>query len=64
MRRERSFAFFIGLKLGGIDKEPRSIWAHEMEKLWFKRMLNEREKLWFTRMLNENLISTGKMTSE
>ena len=23
------------------DKEPRSIWAYEREKLWFNRMLNE-----------------------
>ena len=34
------------------DKEPRSIWAYE------------REKLWFNRMLNENFDEHWKMTSE
>ena len=46
------FVSFIGLTMSETDKEPRSIWAYE------------REKLWFNRMLNENFDEHWKMTSE
>ena len=33
-------ASFIGLTMGEINREPRSIWAYERGELWFNRMLN------------------------
>lgn len=33
-------ASFIGLTMGEINSESRSIWAYERGELWFNRMLN------------------------
>ena len=54
------FVSFIGLTMSETDKEPRSIWAYEREKLWFNRMLNENfDEHWKNDFRNDSKYFSG-----